>query len=72
MCFMCRDSLSCPQRAVFHCLVEEIVKVECLYWRAGFYLSLCVPPQRGSDELLSGGMYNSPSSGLSSISGKCP
>ncbi|KAG1944202.1 polypyrimidine tract-binding protein [Pimephales promelas] len=65
---MCRDSLSCPQRAVFHCLVEGIVKVECLYWRAGFYLSLCVPPQRGSDELLSGGMYNSPSSGLSSIS----
>uniref|UniRef100_A0A672SEM6 Polypyrimidine tract-binding protein 2-like n=1 Tax=Sinocyclocheilus grahami TaxID=75366 RepID=A0A672SEM6_SINGR len=34
----------------------------------GFYFSLCVSPQRGSDELLSGSMYNSPSSGLSSIS----
>uniref|UniRef100_A0A8C1GA69 Polypyrimidine tract binding protein 2a n=1 Tax=Cyprinus carpio TaxID=7962 RepID=A0A8C1GA69_CYPCA len=65
---MCLDSLSCPQRAVFHCLVEGIVKGEHLYSRVGFYFSLCVSPQRGSDELLSGSMYNSPSSGLSSIS----
>uniref|UniRef100_A0A671P0S7 Polypyrimidine tract-binding protein 2-like n=1 Tax=Sinocyclocheilus anshuiensis TaxID=1608454 RepID=A0A671P0S7_9TELE len=34
----------------------------------GFYFSLCVSPQRGSDELLSGSMYNSPSSGLSTVS----